>query len=184
MKMRCALRIVPALVLTFLFAVSSQAADMTFFVGGTNPGSIDYHDVKTSLDNSPIFGFRLATNIVPHFGLEHTLAFSSDYLFPSNVSAITDANGFVYNSNLIFNIPIGKIVPYLTAGAGLVHQYGDGDMPVGTRFAFNYGGGLKFPRLIGPLGLRFDMRGYRAGSISNKLNILEVCGGVLISIGK
>ena len=184
MKVRCALRIVPALVLTFLFAVSSQAADMTFFVGGANPGSIDYHDVKTSLDNSPIFGFRFATNIVPHFGLEHTLAFSSDYLFPHDISAITDANGFVYNSNLIFNIPVGRVVPYLTAGAGLVHQYGDGDMPVGTRFAFNYGGGLKFPRLIGPLGLRFDMRGYSAGSVSNKLNILEVSGGVLISFGK
>jgi hypothetical protein len=57
-------------------------------------------------------------------------------------------------------------------------------MPVGTRFAFNYGGGLKFPRLIGPLGLRFDMRGYRAGIVSNKMNILEVTGGALISFGK
>jgi hypothetical protein len=27
------------------------------------------------------------------------------------------------------------------------------------------------------------MRGYRAGVISNKLNILEISGGVLISIG-
>jgi hypothetical protein len=172
------------LVLTFLFAASSQAADLTFFVGGANPGSTDYHDVKTSLDNSPIYGFRFATNIVPYFGLEHTLAFSSDYLFPHSISAIKDANGFVYNSNLIFNIPVGKVVPYLTAGAGLLHQYGDDDLPVGTEFAFNYGGGLKFPRLIGPLGLRFDMRGYRAGAVSGKLNIFEVSGGVLISIGK
>ncbi|MBN1567060.1 MAG: outer membrane beta-barrel protein [Acidobacteria bacterium] len=166
-----------------LCAAFSQAADLTFFVGGVNPGSVDYEDIKTSLDTSPIFGFRLGTSIVPFFGLEHTLAFSSDYLFPRNVSAIKEAKGFVYNSNLIFNIPAGKVVPYLTAGAGLVHQYGDNDMPVGTRFAFNYGGGLKFPRLAGPLGLRFDMRGYRVGSISNKLNILEVSGGVLLSFG-
>jgi hypothetical protein len=122
--------------------------------------------------------------IVPYFGLEHTLGFSSDYLFPRSVTPLKDAKGFVYNSNLIINIPAGKIVPYLTAGAGLLHQYGDRDMPVGTRFAFNYGGGVKFPRLLGPLGLRFDMRGYRAGGVSNKLSIFEVTGGVLISFKK
>jgi hypothetical protein len=183
MKTRFALRIAQALVMTFFLALPLQAADLTFFVGGAKPGSINYHDVKTSLDASPIFGFRLGTKVVPFFGLEHTLAFSSDYLFPHNVPAIKDAKGFVYNSNLIFNIPVGNVVPYFTVGAGLIHQYGDNDMPVGTKFAFNYGGGLKFPHLAGPLGLRFDMRGYRAGVISNKLNILEISGGVLISIG-
>ncbi|MDM7996672.1 MAG: outer membrane beta-barrel protein [Acidobacteriota bacterium] len=173
-----------ALAALLFIAASSSAADLTFFVGGLNPGSISYKDVKTSLDNSPVYGLRLATNIVPSFGLEHTLGFSSDYLYPHSISEIRDANGFVYNSNLIFNIPVGRVVPYLTAGVGVLHQYGDHDMPVGTRFAVNYGGGLKFPRLVGPLGLRFDMRGYRAGSVSNKLNIFEATGGILFSFGK
>jgi len=165
----------------FIFSISSRAADLTFFVGGLNPGTIDYNGVKTALDNSPVYGFRFATNIVQFFGLEHTLGFSSDYLFPRKVSSIKDAKGFVYSSNLILNIPAGKVVPYLTAGAGLLHQYGDRDMPLGTKFAFNYGGGLKFLRMFGPLGLRFDMRGYRAGTVSNKLNILEITGGALLS---
>jgi hypothetical protein len=182
--MKYAHRFVLALAAVLLIGASLPAADLTFFVGGLNPGSISYKDVKTSLDGSPVYGFRFGTTIVPYLGLEHTLGFSSDYLFPHSVSAIKDAKGFVYNSNLIINIPVGKIVPYFTAGAGLIHQYGDRDMPVGTRFAFNYGGGVKFPRLLGPLGLRFDMRGYRAGTVSNKLNILEVTGGALISIGK
>jgi hypothetical protein len=177
-------RIALALAAVLLIGASLPAADLTFFVGGLNPGSISYKDVKTSLHNSPVYGLRLGTMIVPYFGLEHTLGFSSDYLFPRSVSAIKDANGFVYNSNLILSIPAGKIVPYLTAGAGLLHQYGDKDMPVGTRFAFNYGGGVKFPRICGPLGLRFDMRGYRAGTVSNKLTIYEITGGALISIGK
>ncbi len=96
------------------------------------------------------------------------------------------AKGFEYNANLIFNIPVpGKIlVPYITAGAGLLHQYGDVDEPVGTKFAFNYGGGLKFPHVAGPLGLRLDLRGYRAGILSNKLNLFEISGGVLFSFGK
>jgi len=165
-------------------AAQLQAADLTFYAGGVKPGSISYHDVKTSLDSSPVLGIRFSTNFVPLFGMEHTFAFSYDYLFPSSVAAIKEARGFVYNSNLIINLPVGKAVPYLTAGAGLLHQYGDADLPIGTKFAFNYGGGLKFPHLAGPLGLRFDLRGYRAGVISNKLNLLEVSGGILLSFGK
>jgi hypothetical protein len=184
MKIRNTLWIVVTFLAAFLFAVPLQAADLTFFVGGVNPGSIKYKDIETSLDKSPIFGIRLGSNFVPFFGMEHTLAFSSDYLFPRSINAIKDAKGFVYNSNLIFNVPVGKVIPYFTAGAGLIHQYGDSDMPVGTKFTFNYGGGLKFPRIIGPLGLRFDMRGYRAGAISNKLSLLEVSGGVMLSFGK
>jgi hypothetical protein len=182
--MQNAHRIVLVIAVVLLLAASLPAGDLTFFVGGLNAGAISYKDVKTSLDKSPVYGFRFATTIVPNFGLEHTLGFSSDYLFPHSISAIKDAKGFVYSSNLILNMPAGKVVPYLTAGAGLLHQYGDRDMPVGTRFAFNYGGGLKLTRLIGQLGLRFDMRGYRVGTVSNKLNILEVTGGVLISLGK
>ncbi len=184
MKIGNATWIALVFVTAFVFALPLQAGDLTFFVGGVNPGSVTYKDVKTSLDGSPIFGARLGTNFVPFFGMEHTLGFSSDYLFPRNVEDVKDAKGFVYNSNLIFSVPVGRIVPYFTVGAGLIHQYGDSDLPVGTEFAFNYGGGLKFPRLMGPLGLRFDIRGYRAGAISDKMNLLEVSGGVLFSFGK
>jgi hypothetical protein len=184
MKIRYTTWIILTFLAAFLFAIPLQAGDLTFFMGGVNPGSINYHDVKTSLDGSPIFGARLSTNFVPFFGMENTLAFSSDYLFPHNVSGIKDAKGVVYNSNLIFSLPVRKVVPYFTFGAGLIHQYGDSDMPVGTKFAFNYGGGLKFPRMVGPLGLSFDMRGYRAGTVSNKVNLIEVSGGVMISFGK
>jgi opacity protein-like surface antigen len=172
------------LLMASLLAIPSPAADLTFYVGGVNPGSINYRNVKTSLDNSPIFGFRLGTSFVPFFGMEHTLGFSSDFLFPRNVTAISEAKGFVYNSNLIVSLPVGGVLPYLTAGAGLIHQYGGSDMPVGTKFAFNYGGGVKFPHLVGPMGLRFDMRGYSAGAFSDKLNLFEVSGGVMLSIGK
>jgi hypothetical protein len=141
--------------------------------------------IQLALDKSPIFGVRLATNFAPMFGMEHTLAFSSDYLLPHNAAAILNAKGFVYNSNLIINVPAGRAVPYVTAGQGLVRQYGSPNLTVGTKFAFNYGGGLKFPRLFGPLGLRFDARGYTAtGVFSQHLNIFEVTGGVLISFGR
>jgi hypothetical protein len=172
------------LALTGLFAGQSFAADITFFIGGVKPGSISVDDLKTALDASPIWGFRINTNFVPAFGLEHTLAFSWDYLFPKNNTVVQEAKGFVYNTNLIFNIPVARVTPYLTAGAGLIHQYGGSNLPVGTELAFNYGGGLKIPRLAGPLGLRFDLRGYRVGTFSNELNLFEVSGGILISLGE
>jgi hypothetical protein len=171
----------------FFMTAPLRAADFTFFVGGAMPGAVTYANAKTALDKSPVFGVRLATNFVPSFGLEHTLGFSSDYLFPRNLSAIRDAKGFIYNSNLILNFPmkIKYFVPYVTAGAGVLHQYGDADLPVGTKFAFNYGGGVKLSHLAGPLGARLDMRGYRAtGVFSTSLNLFEISGGILLSMGK
>jgi hypothetical protein len=166
-----------------LLAAPLQARDLTLYAGRVMPGSID----NISLKGSSIFGARLATNFVPLFGMEHTLALSSNYLFPKNDPAIQDAKGFVYNSNLIVSlpVPIKSAVPYLTAGAGLLHQYGDRNLPVGTKFAFNYGGGVKIPHLAGPLGLRLDLRGYStSGIFSSNVNMLEVSGGLLLSMGK
>ncbi len=68
-----------------LCATRLQASDLTFYIGGIKPGSISYQNVRTSLDSSPVLGFRLGTNFVPFFGMEHTLAFSWDYLFPQNL---------------------------------------------------------------------------------------------------
>jgi hypothetical protein len=184
MSARHCIGFISVVVLMLSFFVPSQAADLTFYVGGVKPGSINFHDVRTSLDGSPMFGFRLGTNFVPSFGIEHTIAFSSDFLFPRSVEGVTNAKGFVYNSNLLFSLPSKKIVPYITAGVGLMHQYGSSNLPVGTKLAFNYGGGLKFPRIKGPIGLRFDMRGYSAGVISNNVNMLEMSGGIMISTGK
>jgi hypothetical protein len=172
-----------------LFAAGSQAADLTAYVGGVKPGKLSVSGVKTALDGSPIFGFRLGTNFVPMLGLEQTIAFSSDYLFPRDISAVANPKGFVLNSNLIVNLPTGNIVPYVTAGVGLIHQYGNSGLPegarVGTKFAVNYGGGLKFPRMFGPLGARIDVRGYTAtGVFSASLNMVEVTGGLLISLGR
>ncbi len=181
-------RIYLAVVAAVLLAGYTRAADLTAFVGGVKPGKLNSGGIKTALDGSPVFGVRLSTNIVPRLGFEHTLAFSSDYLFPHNVSAVTNPKGFLFNSNLIINLPVGNAVPYVTAGVGLIHQYGTDSLPegtkVGTKFAFNYGGGLKFPNLFGPFGLRFDARGYTAtGVFSNKLSMIEVSGGLLLSFG-
>jgi hypothetical protein len=176
------------LVMVIVTAGASPAADFSLYVGGIIPGTVDYMDEKASLDNSPVIGLRFSSHPTSTFviGLEHTLAISPDFLFPGSMPVIGQARGFIYNSNLLYDSPltINGAVPYLTAGAGLVHQYGDANMPIGTQFAFNYGGGLKFPRLSGPVGLRFDLRGYRLGMISSKVNMFEISAGIMFSIGR
>ncbi len=172
--------------LSLLCASQAFGADITGFVGGIKPGKINVAGVTSAFDSSPVYGFRIGLDFLPFLGHEHTIGFSSGYLVPTGVSAFTNAKGFVYNSNLVLHVKVGGVVPFATAGLGLIHQYGSPGLEVGTKFAVNYGGGLKFPRLFGPIGLRFDVRGYTATSFlgSENLNMLEVTGGVLLSFGK
>jgi len=184
------------------FAETAAAADFSIFVGAEIPGSIEYRDVKMSLDNSPVFGIRFGNNFVRYLGTEHTFAISPDFMFPSEgyfgnelVPGATqnsagkiewkEAKGFLYSSNLMLNFPDidYRMVPFLTAGVGLVHQYGDRALPVGTKLAFNYGGGVKFPNLVGPLGARADLRAYRAGVLSKSVNMVEFSLGLMVSFG-
>ena len=168
------------------FTGVAHASDISFFVGAEMPGSIKIDDVKKALDNGPIYGLRFGRNYVRYFGMEHTLALSHDFLYPSEDPNVANTRGFLYNSNLMLNFRdiAGNIVPFLTAGAGIVHQFGDKDLPVGTKFAFNYGGGVKFTNLAGPLGARVDFRGYNAGVFSKKVNMAEISFGLMLSLGR
>jgi hypothetical protein len=160
-----------------LAVASAHAADFTFFVGGVNPGDFKVSGIPQSLDGSAVIGGRLSHAFLPFLGMEHTVAFSPDYLFPNNAPGVTDSKGFVYSADVILNLPVGKVIPYATAGVGFLHQYGSENLPVGTKPALNYGGGIKIPGVFGPLGLRFDARGYAA---TGGLNLLEVSAGVRI----
>ena len=158
-----------------------RAADFTFYVGGINPGELQTEIKHIPLDGGTTFGFRLNTNFIPAVGLEHTLGFGTNFLVPHNQPAFEDAKGFLYNANLIVNIPLGRFVPYVTAGAGFIWQYGAEDLPVGAEFAVNYGGGLKC-RLFGPAGIRVDARGYTTTNVGDSsLNMFEMSAGFFVS---
>jgi hypothetical protein len=185
MKLSCSPFFAGLLLWGSFCALPAAAADITGYIGVIKPGNLTLRGVSTALDGSPVYGIRIKLDFLPYLGHEHTFGFSSGYLVPSNVSAFTNPKGFVYNSNLILGVKVGRVVPFVTAGVGLIHQYGAPNLEVGTKFALNYGGGLKFPKLLGPLGMRFDVRGYTAtGLSSGNLSMLEVTGGVLLSFGK
>ena len=158
-----------------------QATDITFYVGGINPGDIRVAAIRVPLDGGVILGARVSTSFIPVLGLEHTFGYSPDFLVPPNRPEMKDAKGFLYNTNLIVNIPLGTLTPYATAGVGFIWQYGAEDPPVGAEFALNYGGGFKW-KLFGPAGIRFDARGYTTTKVQdNRLNMFEISAGVFVS---
>lgn len=176
-------RVIPlAFFASLLLAPALEAQDLTIYAGGLFPGHVTVDNVRTSLDRGPMFGIRLSTGFAAFLKLEGNLAFSNDFLFPHEQPGVTNAKGIMVNANLLADLPAGKVVPYATVGLGVMHQYGSSDLPIGTKFAINYGGGLKLPKMYGPLGFRIDARGYTAtGVFSHAVNMFEFSGGVMFS---
>ena len=154
----------------------SLAADITLFTGIQNPGKLTINNVVRDTKLGGVFGARFSTGQV--IGFEQTLAYSPNFL-ESSRRAVT------VQSNLHVGIPAGRVVPYATAGVGLIATFGNSPFnlgDIGTKFAVNYGGGIKLRKLAGPLGVRFDVRGYSVpGVFSQTLNFVEGSAGLLVS---
>jgi len=145
------------------------------------------------------FGARFGHGRV--FGGEHTFAYAPNFL-EANTKA------FFYYSNFLVQAPLPKVKPYGTAGLGSIFTFGTDDSgrpsfgKIGTKFALNYGGGVKILP-AGPVGLRFDIRGYMIPgarfnvpvpttldplatikSASQTLNMIETGVGIVFSFGE
>ena len=168
----------------FGMAGTANAQDFTIFAGVHHPGSLTLANTfgtvtyaTEQLFNDPkdfgFFGARLYRSNAP-WGFEHTIAFS-----PNFVS--TDANALIYNTNLRIELPAPVFRPYATAGVGLVRAGGDGPAAFGTKFSFNYGGGVK-ATVFSPVGIRLDVRGYSIRGVESKwLRVIEASAGIFFS---
>ena len=181
---RLTVKVILPLFLATVAAIPAHCADFTIHVGGLVPGTLHLDNARLALDGSVVAGVRFANNFGRVLGLEHTVAFSPDFLQPEG-EPHRDVKGFIYNSNLVLNFPLDHAIPYVTFGLGIMTPFGSDTRPSGTRLAVNYGGGLKFPHLAGPFGLRFDARGYSAsGLFSGNLRIFELSGGLFFTLGR
>ena len=175
------------LALLLICVVSSKSSasilDLTVFGGTQNPGKLTFSSASGSAGNlvttfDPhtfgVFGARLG-----HGGLiggEHTLAYAPNFLY-------SDTHAFIYHSNLRIQPSISFVKPYVTAGIGLVATGGSSLSDFGTKFGFNYGGGVKLGK--GPIGFDFDIRGYAVPQVSvagftgqERLDFLQTSVGV------
>jgi hypothetical protein len=196
------------LVLTFFAAalpVHAQS-DVTLFGAAQHEGKLTVETATSTASttrnfNPATFGtFGLRFGHAKVFGSEHTIAYAPNFV-EANSKAI------IYNSNLLVQAPLPKAKPYGTIGLGTIYSFGTDDSgrpsfaKFGAKFALNYGGGVKvFP--AGPVGIRFDIRGYMIPSVkfnvaginpsdplgtiksqSQTLNILETGFGVVFALG-
>jgi hypothetical protein len=174
------------------FSAESFAQNFHFSVfGGWNkPGKVTVDNVRSGLDGNAMVGVRFEADFARVIGWENTFAYSPNFGRPEGLSTTDDdARALIYSSNLVLNVPLERIVPYATVGLGLLSSKRILRDPTelltrefGTEFAINYGGGLKLTRLAGPVGLRFDVRGYTLPDVfSERLNVLEVSGGIIFT---
>jgi opacity protein-like surface antigen len=172
------------LVALVAIAGKANAQDFTVFGGFHHPGAINLlpsvggvtgaaGQLLTEPKTFGVFGARLYRSGAP-LGLEHTIAFSPNFVE-------SDANALIYNTNLRVELPAPMIRPYVTAGIGLVRAGGNGPGAFGTKFSFNYGGGVK-ASVFGPAGVRLDVRGYSIRGVGEQtFRVLEASVGIFFS---
>ena len=174
------------IIATFL-AMCTQlfSGDATFYGGAQNPGALNFDNALgvSSLSNQSgaVFGARFSGGQV--LGFEWSAGLSPSFLESSQWAVNTQ-------TNLVIGIPAEKLIPYATLGAGFIRTGGAVTVirDIGSRFTIYYGGGLKIRNLAGPIGVRFDIRGYTVPRISvgpanlqTHLNFLESTIGLLFS---
>src|SRR5256885_298597 len=160
------------LVLTcILAAVPAHAdSDFTLFGAAQHRGKLTLQSATQTATTTGnfdpttfgVFGIRYSHGKV--IGGEHTLAYAPNFIS-------SNSKAFIYNSDLLLQAPLPKIRPYGIVGLGTIFTWSKdqsgrpalGD--IGSKFAINYGGGVKILP-AGPVGVRFDIRGYTLPSVS------------------
>ena len=177
--------------LMFIFNSPAHASDITVFGGVQRQGKLTLQSAPSTTvnllrtinsTNFGVFGVRFAQGHI--FGSEHTLAYAPNFID-------ADTKAIIYNSNFLVQAPLPVVRPYGTVGLGLIGTSGNGLGVFGTKFAINYGGGVKFVP-AGPVGMQIDVRGYSLPSTefrvfstqSQTVNFLEVSVGVVFVLSK
>jgi hypothetical protein len=182
-----------AFVFMFVICIAQAVAaggQAEFYTGYLNPGTLNLDNIHQGLDfrGTSLYGARFEADFGKIFGIEQNLGFSprlfNSTLFPTG--SASDVRGFLYSSNLVLNAPLSHLVLFGTAGIGLVKPWGVNFTTFDATFAGNYGGGVKLDRLIGAVGLRVDVRGWRTADIASKggLNIFEASAGLTFTSKK
>jgi hypothetical protein len=168
--------------LCILAALPAYAdGDITLFGAAQHVGKLTLRTTATVATNFDtnfdprtfgMFGARFSHGKI--IGGEHTFAYVPNFLGGG-------AKAFIYNSDFMVQAPLPKIRPYAVAGLGTIFTWGTNSAgqpdlsKIGTKFALNYGAGLKvFP--AGPVGVRFDIRGYAIPSASFNVPVLANAG--------
>jgi hypothetical protein len=175
--------------LLFFVGQAKAAGQFSLYAGYMNPGDLNLESLQEGfgLRSSGHYGARAEFDFLRYFGIEQNIGFSPrlvrSSLFADQAS---DVRGFFYSSNFMLNIAYGRFVPYVVAGIGFVKPWGSEFALFDAKLAGDFGGGIKLNRIVGPLGLRFDIRGWRTTDIADQggAYFLDASGGLTFSWGR
>ena len=174
------------LITVCLFSSYSRAEDvaLTVFGGIQHQGKLTFQSAPGSANNL-IQNFDPQTFGVYGARLSHGKLIEGEHTFEYAPSFLdSKSSAFLYHSNLRIQPSLKVVMPYATAGIGMVHSGGHALSSFGTKFAFNYGGGATVA--AGPIGVNMDVRGYAVPKISisgftgqQRMDFVEVTAGVV-----
>ncbi len=177
-------RLIGSFLVCLWIGVFAQAqSEIEFFGGGYSPGT-DVQNVD--FNSGALLGVRLGHSFVKIFGTEFSYTFIKDLEDPQqNFSG----NAHLLNGNFVLQIPVAHVVPFGTVGIGGIVGKSNNLVNIRSAFAWNAGGGLKLRQLLGPLGLRFDVRyfgipdGFEVNTTNFKSNFhyVEGSAGLLLT---
>ena len=162
----------------------AENADLTLFGGIQHQGKLTFQSAPGSASNfvqnfNPrtfgVFGAQISHGKL--LGGEHTLEYAPNFID-------SKSKALIYHSNLRVQPSFSFVKPYGTAGIGVVHSGGNSLSSFGTKFAFNYGGGVTLAG--GPIGVNMDVRGYAVPKVSiigfagqQRMDFVQVTTGVV-----
>jgi hypothetical protein len=172
-------------------ATSLYAGEIIIYGATQKPGKLTWSsamNVSNDLlngDYGSTFGIRLSKG--SKIGYEQNISYSSPFAKPGD-------KAFQLDSNLVIQAT-GRVTPYVTAGMGYIMTWGQEYSPnlspvkiassafnFGKKYSFNYGGGIKVRRLLGPIGFNIDLRGYTVPNVrDDTLSYLQTSFGAILS---
>lgn len=160
-------------------AVEMRASEVSFGAGFASPDDLREAGQAFDLKNPQLVYVRYEKDFFLILGVEQNLTVARRwFILPGGEGR----KGIYYLVNGVINFPVGNIVPNLVVGVGLQHQSGGGFPDLGTSLLTNWGCGLKFRELGGPVGFRIDYRrlGVR-GAGDETITMQEVTFGILLT---
>jgi hypothetical protein len=167
------------------------AGEFVLYGGAQKPGTLTWSEATDA--PSDLFDGEFGGTIGARFSAGRVIGFEQNVSYTPKFGK-SGVRAFQTDSNLLIQAP-GKVVPYATAGIGIITTWGQ-ELPsdldpediaafafnIGTKFSVNYGGGIKVRRLLGPVGISFDVRGYTIPDAHNAtLHIIQTSAGLAVN---
>lgn len=185
--------LLPALLLLVMGLASSpllaQKYEINPYAGGFFPDQFNLGKLKSD----GLYGVRGGYFLTKNIEVEGNLGYINHFQLQSTEGK---TRAWVWEGLGAYNLDLGRLQPYASAGIGGVTARNTSSTAPGvepaitieggdTFFAFSYGGGVKANRLWGPVGLRADVRGRTLPNFfSGNTTFLELTGGINLTWGE